>query len=70
MEKFACHVNMVKADDGHCALHVAAANDHCDILCHLAAMVSFSVLTLSYIAVSFNIFMFDLFADFNVTGQL
>lgn len=70
MEKFACHVDMVKADDGHCALHVAAANDHCDILCHLAAMVSFLVLTLSYIAVSFNIFMFDLFADFNATGHL
>ena len=46
MERFACHVNMTKVDDGHCALHVAAANDSCDILCYLAAMVSFPLLTL------------------------
>lgn len=40
MERFPCHVNMMKADDGHCALHIAAANDNCDILCFLASIVS------------------------------
>jgi len=40
MERVSSHVNMMKADDGHCALHIAAANDNCDILCFLASMVS------------------------------
>ena len=34
------HVNAVKIDDGHTALHIAAANDHLDIVCLLASLVS------------------------------
>ena len=33
------HVNMVKIDDGHTALHIAAANDHLDLVRLLASVV-------------------------------
>lgn len=39
MLRFPQHVNMVKSDDGHTALHIAAANDHLDIVHLLASMV-------------------------------
>ena len=39
MGRFPEHVNMVKADDEHTALHIAAANDHLDIVRLLASMV-------------------------------
>ena len=39
MARFPEHVNMVKADDGHTALHIAAANDHLDMVQLLASMV-------------------------------
>ena len=32
-------VNYCKTDDGHTALHIAAANNHLDMVCLLAAMV-------------------------------
>ena len=39
MARFPEHVNMVKVDDEHTALHIAAANDHLDIVRLLASMV-------------------------------
>ena len=39
MKKFPRQVNYCKEDDGHTALHIAAANNHLDIVCLLAAMV-------------------------------
>lgn len=38
MKKFPEEVNC-KMDDGHTALHIAAANDHLDIVCLLAETV-------------------------------
>ena len=37
--RFPEHVNMIKMDDGHTALHIAAANDHLDIVSLLSSMV-------------------------------
>ena len=39
MARFPEHVNMVKPDDEHTALHIAAANDHFDVVRLLASMV-------------------------------
>ena len=39
MARFPEHVNMVKVDDEHTALHIAAANDHFDVVRLLASMV-------------------------------
>ena len=39
MKTFPDEVNSCKADDGHTALHIAAANNHLDMVCLLAAMV-------------------------------
>ena len=39
MARFPEHVNMVKVDDGHTALHIAAANDHLDVVRLLASVV-------------------------------
>ena len=39
MQCFPEEVNSCKADDGHTALHIAAANDYLDIVCLLASMV-------------------------------
>lgn len=39
MERCPEHVNMPKEDDGHTALHIAAANNHLDLLRLLASMV-------------------------------
>ena len=39
MARFPEHVNMVKVDDEHTALHIAANNDHLDIVRLLASMV-------------------------------
>ena len=40
MARYAQYANAVKIDDGHTALHIAAANDHLDIVCLLASLVS------------------------------
>ena len=48
MARFPEHVNMVKADDGHTALHIAANNDHLDIVRLLASMVCFILYILLY----------------------
>ena len=40
MARYPQHVNAVKIDDGHTALHIAAANDHLDVVCLLASLVS------------------------------
>ena len=37
--RFPEHVNMIKIDDGHTALHIAAANDHLDIVSLLCSLV-------------------------------
>ena len=37
--RFPEHVNMIKMDDGHTALHIAAANDHLDIVSLLCSLV-------------------------------
>lgn len=37
--RFPEHVNMIKMDDGHSALHIAAANDHLDIVSLLSSLV-------------------------------
>ena len=37
--RFPEHVNMIKMDDGHSVLHIAAANDHLDIVSLLSSMV-------------------------------
>lgn len=39
MAYFPGSVNMPKVDDGHTALHIAAANNHLDIVHLLASMV-------------------------------
>ena len=39
MKKLPDEVNSCKADDGRTALHIAAANNHLDMVCLLAAMV-------------------------------
>ena len=39
MARFPEHVNMGMADDEHTSLHIAAANDHLDIVRLLASMV-------------------------------
>ena len=44
MARFPEHVNMVKVDDEHTALHIAANNDHLDIVRLLASMVRTSPL--------------------------
>ena len=44
MGRFPEHVNMVKPDDEHTALHIAANNDHLDIVRLLASMVRTSPL--------------------------
>ena len=39
MARFPEHVNMVEPDNEHTALHIAAANDHFDVVRLLASMV-------------------------------
>lgn len=39
LKDFPGMVNDVKSDDGHTALHIAAANDHLDIVYLLGSMV-------------------------------
>ena len=39
MKQFPDEMNYCKIDDGHTALHIAAANNHLDMVCLLAAMV-------------------------------
>ena len=39
MTRFPDHVNTIKLDDGHTALHIAAANDHLDLVRLLASVV-------------------------------
>lgn len=39
LKKYPEEVNSSKLDDGHTALHIAAANDHLDIVCLLAETV-------------------------------
>ena len=46
-------VNAVKQDDGHSALHIAAANNYLDIVCLLAALVLLYTTHTYYILYSF-----------------
>lgn len=40
MNRYPEHINVRKLDDGHTPLHIAAANDHLDIVDLLASMVT------------------------------
>lgn len=44
ISRFPEHVNMIKMDDGHTALHIAAANDHLDIVSLLCSLVRVNVM--------------------------
>lgn len=43
IDRFPEHVNMIKMDDGHTALHIAAANDHLDVVSLLCSLVFLAV---------------------------
>lgn len=41
--RFPDQVNVIKMDDGHSALHIAAANNHLDIVSLLSSMVGLNM---------------------------